>query len=51
MIKLKDILKEMPIPNSKGIYGVIKPKDRIIMSDEEVITPRNTLQRKDGFKP
>jgi hypothetical protein len=51
MIKLKDILKEMPIPNSKGIYGVIKPKDRIIMSGEEVITPRNTLQIKDGFKP
>ena len=51
MIKLQDMLKEMSIPNPKEIYGTIKPKDRIIMSGEEIITPRNTLQKKDGFKP
>ena len=51
MIKLQDMLKEMSISNPKEIYGTIKPKDRIIMSGEEIITPRNTLQKKDGFKP
>ena len=51
MIKLNDMLKEMSISNPKEIYGTIKPKDRIIMSGEEIITPRNTLQKKDGFKP
>tara|TARA_R110002020_G_scaffold287847_1_gene503409 strand:+ start:223 stop:744 length:522 start_codon:yes stop_codon:yes gene_type:complete len=51
MIKLQDMLKEMSISNPKEIYGTIKPKDRIIMSEEEIITPRNTLQKKEGFKP
>jgi len=50
MIKLIDILKEMAI--SKEIYGQIKPTDRIIMSHEEEIVPKDVSQSlSNSFKP
>ena len=50
MIKLVDILKEMAV--SKEVYGQIKPTDRIVMSHEEEIVPRDVAQSpSNSFKP
>ena len=50
MIRLKNILKEMAIP--KAVYSQIQPTDRIIMSDDEEIIPRDTAQpAAASFKP
>ena len=50
MIKLKSLLTEMPI--HKLVYGQIGATDRIIMSAEPTITPRDTMQPiKAAWKP
>jgi hypothetical protein len=50
MIKLKTLLTEMPI--HKKVYGQIGAPDRIIMSAEPTITPRNVDQpKRPAWKP